>query len=397
MTGPKITPGDASTERRFLERAAAVALLAFALHMGFAFGFSRFFPELQDKQLGDQGYDIAVNLVKGRGYLHTWFGLDYLAWRPPAFPLLLAGLVSVFGDTWAPIKVMLSLFGAGTAMVTCYLGRRLFDARIGLAAGVITALDPSLVFSSAWPEPSNVIALLLVAGCLAMLRARDGGLKEAAIAGVLMGVTVLAKTFYLTWPLFATAWLLLQKDALLPRLRKAAVLWAVTLALVSPWMARNYTIFHSPRITTTDTSLVFWVANTKSWLSGDWNATRLPPPEFKDRFEEFSHLSEIERDRWFMNDALHTVRENRSLYVARVFERVWLVWKPFPYVRKWTAAAAAKSAFMLLTFGPILAFFLASLYVLRRRWRDLALTYMLILGLTGSLALVHAVGPRMSM
>ncbi len=381
----------ADAERAWRKRVLLVGLVALALQLSFAFGFARFFRELQDKQIGDQGYDIAVNLVDGKGYLHTWFGLDYLAWRPPLFPLMMAGLITVFGKGWGAIKLVLALCGAGTAVMTAYLGRRMFDARVGLIAGAVTALNPSLIFSSGWPEPSCLIALLLVTGCLAMFRARDGGLKESAAAGGMMGITVLAKTFYLTWPIFATAWLLLQKDTLKRKVQKAAVIWAVTLALASPWMVRNYMVFHTPRIATTDTSLVFWAANAKSWLDQPVLEQKLPPREFQERFAEFGSLTEIERDKWFLNDALKTVGENKGAYFKRVFERVWLIWKPFPYVPRWGVLPAAKFAFMLLTFGPILGFFLASVWALRREWRKFALSYMLLLGVTGSLALVHGV------
>lgn len=366
-------------------------MVAFLLHLGFAFLGARFFRELQGNQIGDQGYDIAVNLVDGKGYLHNWFGLDYVAWRPPVFPLLMAGLISVFGKGWGAIKVLLALCGGGTAVVTSYLGRRIFNPRIGLVAGLATALDPSLIFSSGWPEPSNLIALLLVSGCLLMFRARDGGLKEAAAAGGMMGITVLAKTFYLTWPFFATLWLLLQKGALKRRVQKAAVIWTVTLAVASPWMVRNYLVFQTPRIATTDTGLVFWAANTRSWLTVPTGQQKLPPPEFQERFSEFKDLPEIERDKWFLRDAKETVRANLGAYVSRVFERIWLIWKPFTYVSQWGVFSTIKFALMLATFGPILCFFLASVWSFRREWRTFALAYMLILGVTGSLALVHGV------
>jgi len=382
-------PADAS--RDFRNKALGVGLVALVLHLGFAFLGARFFRELQSSQIGDQGYDIAVNLVDGKGYLHNWFGLDYVAWRPPVFPLLMAGLISVFGKGWGAIKVMLALCGGGTAIVTSYLGRKMFNPRVGLFAGLVTALNPSLIFSSGWPEPSNLIALLLASGCLLMFRARDGGIKESAAAGGMMGITVLAKTFYLTWPLFATAWLFLQKDALKRKLQKAAVIWAVTLAVASPWMARNYMVFHTPRIATTDTGLVFWAANAKSWITTPTGQQKLPPPEFYEHFNEFKDLPEIERDKWFMKDALKTVSENKGAYISRCFERIWLIWKPFTYVPQWGVFPAIKFAFMLLTFGPILFFFLASVWSLRREWRKFALSYMLILGVTGSLALVHGV------
>jgi hypothetical protein len=224
-----------------------------------------------------------------------------------------------------------------------------------------------------------------------LLRSRDGGLKETVVAGALIAITMLTKTFYVVWPIIATVWLLIQRGSLRTALNKAVVLCATVLVLFGPWVARNYLLFGTPRATTTDSSLVFWVANSPSWLNGPANGGELPPVEWKKRWPEFGSLDEISRDRWMLQDGLKTVSAHRRAYLKRAAERVWIIWKPFIYVKRWTAASVMKTVAMAFSYTPVLLCFLASIYLLRREWRTFALPYALIAALTASFALVHGV------
>jgi hypothetical protein len=161
--------------------------------------------------------------------------------------------------------------------------------------------------------------------------------------------------------------------------------------LFSPWVLRNYRLFDTFRITTTDTSLVFWVANSPSWLESKATEGKLPPVEYYPRYAEFGALSEIERDRWMKQDAWRTVVAHKQAYFKRVLERVWLIWKPFIYTDSWNARSIVKALAMGLTYTPILLLFLLSIYLLRTEWRTFILPYVLIAALTASFALVHGV------
>jgi 4-amino-4-deoxy-L-arabinose transferase-like glycosyltransferase len=381
-------PASPASHRR---RALSLGLLALTLHLIFVFGFARFWSELGSRQLYDQGYDIARNWVEGRGYLEVWYGLEYRSWRPPLFPGLMALSILLFGPTLTPIKVMLALFGALTVVTVYYLARRLFGDRTALVAGLAAALNPSAIFASAMPEPSNLVSLLLTGAWLAMLRARDGGLRESVLAGAVIATAMLTKTFYLIVPVIAIPWLLIQKGSAAMALKKAAVMWAVVIVMFSPWVLRNYRLFDTFRITTTDTSLVFWVANSPSWLESKATEGKLPPVEYYPRYAEFGSLSEIERDRWMKQDAWKTVVAHKQAYIKRVFERIWLIWKPFIYSDTWNARSVLKTLAMGLSYAPILVFFLLSVYLLRNQWRTFILPYTLIAALTASFALVHGV------
>ena len=389
VTAPQET--DSADRQLHLRRAIFLALVALVLHLTFIFGFSHRWSELGSRQLYDQGYDVALNWVQGRGYLEVWHGLEYRAWRPPIFPALMAASILLFGPTLAPIKVMLAIFGALTVVTVYYLARRLFGNRTALIAGVAAALNPSAIFASAMPEPSNLISLLLTGGWLALLRSRDGGLKETFVAGLVIAATMLTKTFYLIFPIIATGWFLLQKGNAAVALKKSAVLWTVVIVLFAPWVLRNYLLFGTMRVTTTDTSMVFWVANSPSWLENKSTEGQLPPLEYKTRFSEFSGMTEIERDRWMLQDGFRTVAAHKEAYIKRVFERVWLIWKPFVYARTWTATSILKALAMGLSYTPMLLLFLASIYLLRDEWRTFILPYALIAALTASFALVHGV------
>ncbi|NIP87451.1 MAG: GlcNAc transferase, partial [Planctomycetales bacterium] len=56
--------------------------------------------------------------------------------RPPFYPYLLAGIYWVFGFSLTAVRFVQAILGGATCSLTYVLGRRLFDRRVGLAAGI---------------------------------------------------------------------------------------------------------------------------------------------------------------------------------------------------------------------------------------------------------------------
>lgn len=376
-------------------RAAAIFLLSLALNLGFVFLFvnTNKFPQLNSKQMGDSGFDIAVNLLAGQGYFQWFENLRYELWRPPTFPLLLAGLFAIFGKSYVVMRVSLALFGAMAAATAFYLGRRLWGERVGTIAGFAVALNPGTIFSSGLTGPENLIAFLLLLTFLILLELRDTlSMKQAVWAGVVIALTALTKTFYVIFPLLAAAWLMVQKADKRRLARGAAVLCASFALVVSPWVIRNWVTVGKPRLATTDAAMVFWTANTESWLTAPHTNVPWPPPEYFQSFESLRSMDELTRDRWFFDEAIKSIKAHPGLYAARVVDRVWVMWKPFPYAQHYPGLMSKlRVAVMVVTFVPMFALFLLGVWKLRREARTFSIVYLVILAVTGSTALVHSV------
>jgi len=377
-------------------RALAIFLLSLVLNLVFVVFFvnTNKFPQLNSKQMGDSGYLIAVNLLEGNGYTQLFDGIEYKLWRPPTFPLFLAGLFGLVGKSYFAMRVSLCIFGALAAVATFFAARRLWSERVGMIAGFAVALNPSNVFSSGLTGPESLVALLLVLSFICLLQLRDTQSSGSAIlAGVVIGLVALTKTFYLVYACAAVVWILIQK-ADKKRLRRSAVIFVAGFGLVlAPWMARNWVVVGKPRITSTDAALVLWGANVESWLAAPYTENRWPPKEFFDNFETLKGMDELTRDRWFVQQAIQSVRSHPAEYARRVVNRVWVMWKPFPHEASYRSATSVlRVVAMATTFLPLLVFFLAGAWRLRRDTRTFGIIYLLLLFVTGATALAHSTG-----
>ncbi|MGW1893207.1 glycosyltransferase family 39 protein [Streptomyces sp. NPDC002004] len=87
--------------------------------------------------------------------------------------LFMHGWIGVFGDAVRVMRLPSALAMAGTAVCVACVGRRLFDARAGLAAGLVFALLPAV---SRYGQEARAYALVTLAVALAtwvLLRALD--------------------------------------------------------------------------------------------------------------------------------------------------------------------------------------------------------------------------------
>jgi 4-amino-4-deoxy-L-arabinose transferase-like glycosyltransferase len=264
--------------------------------------------------------------------------------------------------------------------------------RVATLAGAVTALNPSLIYSSGYASPENLQALLLLLVMYFLLRTRSGKKSDAAWAGVFIALTALTKTFYYVLPVIAAVWLFFQPGAKKAKVRSLAIIVVAMIVCATPWVVRNWMLFGKPRLASTDAAMVLYTANTPSWLLNPIEEARFPHAEYATDLEEIRHLGELERDRWFVQRARETIMAHPGAYTSRVFERIWLLWKPYPYqLYRKGLVSQVRAAAMLVTYLPILSLFLAGVWIFRKHWRSLGIIYLLLASVTAGLALAYSV------
>ena len=196
----------------------------------------------------------AVSIAQGEGYPDAKAPGRATAFRPPAYPVLLAGAYALTGVTDAPdpdrVLVARILGAVLTTIALALLGilaGRLWGRRVGLVAVALGALylPLTLVGGSVMSEPLFVVlvlAALLVA--LAFRGTPRHRLALAAVAGLLTGLTILtrANAVVLLVPLLAAFWdgrPWLSRRAIAP----PALLLVTALLVVTPWTIRNAVVF----------------------------------------------------------------------------------------------------------------------------------------------------------
>lgn len=161
--------------------------------------------------------------------------------RTPGYPLFLLAIPGLdSGSTWLMKVERVQAVLAVVSVLLVYLLSRRFLAPAGaLAAALITAISPHLAVLSTHLLSETLFTLLLIASVLASVSAlRAGGTARFALAGLAWGLCCLVRPSVLALPplLWLACWIS-------PRMREwrvpAFALFAVFIAVQSPWFARN--------------------------------------------------------------------------------------------------------------------------------------------------------------
>lgn len=183
--------------------------------------------------------ELAASLLNGRGY--SWDTGEPTSLRPPLYPALLAAIWWVTGEgNLQAVRIVQVVIAALTSLVVFFIGRRVFDARVGALAAAATWLYPSFIYANVTVLTETLYTFLLMAFVWAAVVCVDTRRPWPAVAcGAVLGLSALTRS--VLWPLPLVLCPLLA--ALLPRGRDRAVLPLLVLlgyvAIVAPWSVRN--------------------------------------------------------------------------------------------------------------------------------------------------------------
>lgn len=97
--------------------------------------------------------------AQGGGRRHLLLGIQG-EYHPPIYPLLLRGWITLFGDSDPALRLLSVTLGIATLVVIFFLGRKIFDERIGLAAASVLAVLPLHIQYSQEARPYPLAVLL---------------------------------------------------------------------------------------------------------------------------------------------------------------------------------------------------------------------------------------------
>ena len=159
----------------------------------------------------------------------------------PGYALFLAGLFTLFGEDPWPVRYVQALLGALSCAFVYLVGRELGSRRVGVVAGSLAAVHPTLILFTGRILTEGLATFYLWLGLFAMIRGlRLRRMSWLAGAGLALALAALTRpTLLAAVPLLAVA------AALVPRCeaRTRAVLVAVFAgAVFVPLAAWNVTI-----------------------------------------------------------------------------------------------------------------------------------------------------------
>ncbi len=193
------------------------------------------------------GYDrLGFNLAKH----HTFSGSERAPFEPdvsrtPGYPLFLAIAYIIFGHAQFIVILVQELLGVITVYVTYRIGRVLFNRNVGLIAAGFMAVDVGQILYANQLLTETLFTLLLSLSMYYLITSlKENRTREGILAGIFLGLATLCRpvTFYL--PAFLILiFALCHRTDWLSSLRRYLITIICFVAMLSPWLGRNYYLF----------------------------------------------------------------------------------------------------------------------------------------------------------
>ena len=197
---------------------------------------------------------IARNLVE-HGTFAFYHPAAASAYMPPGFPLIIAGLYTVFGIGHAAhwiLAAMLLTAGIALPFVVRRIAAHVWDHDVAAVAFVFAMLWPHLILMNAGFTGLPVSTLLLALAVTVAIDVHANGLGSVAACGLLLGGYSLFRFEGLLFvlPIGYLVFRRMSNRNVKARIGVLAVLIALTITPLVPWVARNYAVFGTPLLST---------------------------------------------------------------------------------------------------------------------------------------------------
>ena len=174
---------------------------------------------------------------------------------PPGYPVFVAAVVWAVWHTPIPdtaevrtVGYVQVLVGVLTILLAFAIGRRVFDARVGIVAAAMVALYPNLVTTTATLQLETVFVALTLATVLVLLPVatrEDTRAGRLVASGMMLGAVALVRPTIALLLVAVLATRLLMKRPWRETLAAVAVLAIAMVAVMLPWTIRNAVALHA--------------------------------------------------------------------------------------------------------------------------------------------------------
>lgn len=322
------------------------------------------------------GYEmgrVARALATGYGYANPFNGhTGPTAWVPPLYPLLMAGVFKLFGvytalSAWMMLSLN-SVFSAATAVFIFHIARRCYGRKVALWSAWIWALYPAAMqYAVRWIWEMSLSTMLLAAAIALAVKMRGVGDAEGVgkqqttrqwlLFGLLWGLIGLSDSSLLMFLPACGIWVLLgspTKDVFL----RATASGVIFVAVVSPWMVRNYRVFHAFVPFRANFGAEFYMGNNPTSNGLPWGKT----VNGIYQVTQYTQMGEYRYAKEQGDLAKAWIRSHPKRFIQLSLLRFYCFWSadPHPQTRHWLLVLIRNINYcvpnILAFFGLVLAF-----------------------------------------
>ena len=164
---------------------------------------------------------------------------------PPAYPIFLAATHAVFGPSPAPVVLIQILLNGFVVWMVCRIAMLTFQSTtLATLAGLAYAIWPFTLLNSLSYEPTALLYVSVLGAVWAFLEHRQSGrIGWLILSGALCGLSALLRTdaLFAVFGLMAACFVA-PSISFPTKFLRAALVFVVTVAVMSPWFIRNYAV-----------------------------------------------------------------------------------------------------------------------------------------------------------
>ena len=201
------------------------------------------------KIFGD-GYDqLAENLANGTGY-RFYPDTALTLMREPGYPILLAGLTKAFGASFTVVKISNMILAIATAWLLMRIGISLMprgaaqNTFLVLGPPVLFLFHPGVLIAESRGGVEMLFAFLITLLLLMIFKAlASNRWQDYLLCGLVLGITVSVRSTPMLFPVPLFAYMMIverRRLSFIAICRNIMVMILTMIAVLSPWIARNY-------------------------------------------------------------------------------------------------------------------------------------------------------------
>jgi 4-amino-4-deoxy-L-arabinose transferase-like glycosyltransferase/Flp pilus assembly protein TadD len=387
-------------DRNFHFGLIAVAVVAAAVRCVYLYQLhgTPFFSTLI---LDGRAYDAWAQTIVGG----DWLGTEVF-YQAPLYPYLLSLIYGAAGHSPMAVRVVQSLLGVCACLLLAWTGRRLFDSRVGLIAGVLLALYPPAIFFDGIVQKASVdLALITLLLALVVEFSLRRSWPWLLGLGLTLGsLTLNRENAGLLLPvLLGWIWLAFRPESPGRRLMYLATLTAATALPLATVGLRNYYVGGEFLLTTSQFGPNFYIGN-HTGASGRYDPIEADRGDPRFERADATRLAEADLGRKLSPSQVSRYWLARSWADISGQPGAWLRlcgWKTLLVLNAQELVDSEgidayadfswllRGLYYLLGFGVVTPLAVLGVWATRRDWRKLAVLYAMFLCLAASTVMFY--------
>ncbi len=315
---------------------------------------------------------LGQSIATGQGF--TVNG-EPTAFRPPGYPLLLAGLAKLGLDSVVEIRFVQIFLNALTLFFLFLLSLKIAGPVAALVSTTVAAVYPYFIFGVGTLFALTWFSFTLVISVYFLIRGLEGDKKSLiALAGLFMGLSILTRTSAAVLGIMTLVWLFLVLR-LSKKFIVTAIVFGATIAIVvAPWLIRNYIVFGKPMLSTNGGRNLWLGNNPESTIN---SGSDIPMPAALQL--RIDAASEIDADAIYNEVAINHIKSDPLHYVVLTIHKALAFWRfdPSPTTDGYPRYKNLYSIVSILSFAPIFFLALAGLWLANPSQRRIMLLWIL--------------------